>query len=89
MTRFRPADPEAVRRRFEAIRLRALERVAEERRALLAKLRNEPVAPGRMGVVRRPHQTHKSPDRSATPRDGVDAGDQSMALTRDGARTRH
>jgi hypothetical protein len=37
-TRFRPADPEAVRRRFAAIRTRALERVAEEQRAILAKL---------------------------------------------------
>ena len=40
-TRFRPADPEAVRRRFAAIRTRAFERVAEEQRAILAKLAHD------------------------------------------------
>ena len=41
-TRFRPADPDGVRRRFEQIRDRAVERVDEERRSTLEKLRSTP-----------------------------------------------
>jgi hypothetical protein len=41
-TRFRPADPDGVRRRFEQIRDRAVERVDEERRSTLEKLRGAP-----------------------------------------------
>ena len=40
-TRFRPADPEAVRLRFAAIKARATERVAEEQRLTLRKLAAE------------------------------------------------
>ena len=43
-TRFRPADPDGVRRRFEQIRDRAVERVDEERRSTLEKLRSAPPA---------------------------------------------
>jgi hypothetical protein len=41
-TRFRPADPDGVRRRFEQIRERAVERVDEERRSTLERLRRGP-----------------------------------------------
>jgi hypothetical protein len=40
-TRFRPADPEAVRQRFAAIRARAIHRVDEEQRLILARLESE------------------------------------------------
>ena len=40
-TRFQPADPDAVHRRFAEIRKRAIARVAEEQRATLAKLAGE------------------------------------------------
>jgi hypothetical protein len=40
-TRFRPADPAAVRERFAAIRARALDRVEAEERLLMAKLASE------------------------------------------------
>jgi hypothetical protein len=45
-TRFRPADPDGVRRRFEQIRDRAVERVDEERRTTLQKLRSAPPPSG-------------------------------------------
>ena len=40
-TRFQPADPDAVRHRFAAIKARAFERVAEEQRLTLARLASE------------------------------------------------
>lgn len=40
-TRFQPADPDAVRQRFAAIKARAFERVAEEQRLTLARLATE------------------------------------------------
>jgi hypothetical protein len=40
-TRFQPADPEAVRQRFAAIRARAFHRVDEEQRLILARLERE------------------------------------------------
>ncbi len=40
-TRFQPADPEAVRQRFAAIRARAVHRVDEEQRLILARLERE------------------------------------------------
>jgi hypothetical protein len=43
-TRFRPADPDGVQRRFEQIRHRAVERVDEERRSTLEKLKIAPPA---------------------------------------------
>jgi hypothetical protein len=40
-TRFQPADPDAVRQRFAAIRARAFERVDEEQRLTLARLASD------------------------------------------------
>jgi len=40
-TRFLPADPDAVRQRFAAIRARAFQRVADEQRLILERLASE------------------------------------------------
>ena len=40
-TRFRPADPDAVRQRFAVIQARAFQRVAEEQRLILERLASE------------------------------------------------
>jgi len=75
-TRFRPADPDAVRQRFAAIRARALERVAEEQRLILERLTRERGAEKELSdgvavqaATRRDHR------RDAGFRDGPDPAD--------------
>jgi hypothetical protein len=68
-TRFRPADPAAVRERFAAIRARALERVAEEERLTMARLASERLI--QRGV---PDAPDRSFNRHLSPRPRADDG---------------
>jgi hypothetical protein len=68
-TRFRPADPAAVRERFAAIRARALERVAEEERHTMARLAAERLI--ERGVTDAPERSF---NHHLSPRPRVDDG---------------
>jgi hypothetical protein len=72
-TRFRPSDPDAVRQRFAAIRARALERVDEEQRAILAQLVSERESEKRLAYAtvrpsQRPGEGSTDPDDRRDPR---------------------